>query len=137
MSDLVLKAKGVMHFAHCGQTDKSDEPFHTHPERVAKAVAHLGEEYEAAAYLHDVVEDSAITLEDLALWFPPVVAEAVDALTHRGGEETYMEYVARAGRNTIAREVKIADMRDNLRPGGKESLYRRYRGGLKLLGAEE
>jgi len=104
------------------------KPYHLHPERVGRAIAHFGD--------HDIVEDTWVTFVFLGAIFPDSVIEAVDALTRRE-DEPYMEFVARAGRNPIAKVVKIADMRDNLRPGGKESLYKRYRAGLKLLGAIE
>lgn len=129
-------AHTFMCIAHSSQADKQGKPYHLHPERVGRAIAHFGEEYEAAGYLHDIVEDTWVTLEFLGALFPDSVIEAVDALTRRE-DEPYLEFVARAGRNPIAKVVKIADMLDNLRPGGKESLYKRYRAGLKLLGAIE
>ena len=67
-----------------------------------------------AAVLHDVVEDSAWTLDQLREeGFSEEVIHAVDALTHREGEE-YMAYVARAAANPLARLVKLADLEDNM-----------------------
>ena len=123
-------------FMHADQVDRTGHDYILHAERVGQAVAHLGEAYEAAGYLHDVVEDTDTSLDDLRhLGFTEEVVEAVDALTKREGE-THAERVLRAGRNTVAREVKIADMRDNLRPGCG-TLEKRYRKGLAALGATE
>jgi (p)ppGpp synthase/HD superfamily hydrolase len=68
-----------------------------------------------AAVLHDVVEDGDVTLERLrAEGFPAAVVEAVDALTKREHEEDdYEAFIRRAALNPIAREVKLADLRDN------------------------
>jgi (p)ppGpp synthase/HD superfamily hydrolase len=67
-----------------------------------------------AAVLHDVVEDSAWTLDDLrARGFSGEVLAAVDALTKREGED-YEAFVARAAAHPVARRVKIADLEDNM-----------------------
>ncbi len=134
--DMAEKALDFATFMHAGQVDRTGQDYILHPERVGQAVAHLGKAYEAAGYLHDVVEDTDTTLDDLRyLGFTEEVVEAVDALTKREGEN-HAERVLRAGRNTVAREVKIADMRDNLRPGCG-TLEKRYRKGLAALGATE
>lgn len=66
-----------------------------------------------AAVLHDVVEDSSVTLGDLrAEGFPESVVDAVEALTKRQGE-SYEEFILRAAANAIARTVKPADLLDN------------------------
>jgi len=66
-----------------------------------------------AAVLHDVVEDTAVTLEQLrAEGFPETVIEAVEALTKRDGER-YDAFILRVAPNPIARKVKLADLRDN------------------------
>ena len=97
---------------HAGQRDKAGEPYILHPLRVMLS---LGGAYERmAAVLHDVVEDTPVTLEDLAReGFPPEVLEAVDALTKRNGERR-LDAAARAVRNPIARAVKLADLKDNM-----------------------
>jgi (p)ppGpp synthase/HD superfamily hydrolase len=67
-----------------------------------------------AAVLHDVVEDTAVTLEDLAAWgYPAEVVEAVDALSRRPGE-SYEAFVERCRACPLAREVKRADLEDNM-----------------------
>ena len=68
-----------------------------------------------AALLHDVVEDTAVTLEFLSDIFPKEVIEAVALLTHDDGTD-YFAYVSAIGRNPIARAVKIADLTHNSDP---------------------
>jgi GTP diphosphokinase / guanosine-3',5'-bis(diphosphate) 3'-diphosphatase len=120
--------------AHRGQLDKQGEPYILHPLRVMVQVVEDNERIAAA--LHDVVEDSEWTLDDLRReGFEEAVIEAVDALTRREGE-AYLDYVDRAGANKIARMVKLADLRDNgdnpLRPvSGK--LRERYEDAINWL----
>lgn len=81
-----------------------------------------GDEVEVAAgWLHDVVEDTPVSLGALASVFPARVVEAVDALTRREGEP-YFEYIERARENRVARTVKRCDLAHNLDvsrlPGG-------------------
>ncbi len=102
--------------AHNGQVDKAGQPYILHPLRVMLAVQGAGGGYEAqiAAVLHDVVEDSAYSLDDLRReGYSEVVLTALDALTHRDGE-SYSDFIARAKANPIARQVKLADIEDNL-----------------------
>ena len=97
--------------AHAGQTDRAGQPYILHPLRVMLAVEHPDERI--VAVLHDVVEDSAVTLDDLAkVGFSATVIEAIDSVTKREGE-SYPQFVARAGQNIIGRAVKLADLRDN------------------------
>lgn len=93
--------------------------------------------------LHDVVEDTPATVEEITANFGPEVSEVVDLLTRRGrnGEgETYADYVVRLAENERARRVKIADTEDNLRdvdllPDKAEAkgLRRRYEWTLGVL----
>ncbi|HEV2864320.1 MAG TPA: HD domain-containing protein [Pyrinomonadaceae bacterium] len=98
--------------AHRGQKDKAGAPYLLHPLRMM-----LRMETDAAmmaAVLHDVVEDTEWTLERLReAGFPEEVLEAVDCLTHREGE-SYEQFVGRVATNPIARQVKIADLEDNM-----------------------
>ena len=97
--------------AHAGQVDKAGAPYVFHPLRMMMAVS--SPEARMAAVLHDEVEDTPVTLEDLrAEGFPGVVIEAVEALTKRAGEH-YETCIRRVAMNPIAREVKLADLRDN------------------------
>ena len=98
--------------AHAGKTDKAGAPYILHPLRVMLAVR--GAAARIAAVLHDVVEDSSWTLDQLrAEGFAPEVLAAVDALTKREGE-SYEDFVRRAGRDPIGHRVKLADIADNM-----------------------
>lgn len=97
--------------AHRGQTEKSGRPYIEHPLRVMASVR--GAETKMAAILHDVVEDTGVSLDDLRqAGFSGRVVAAVDALTKRPGEE-YEAYLQRVMENPTALDVKIADMMDN------------------------
>ena len=97
--------------AHTGQVDKAGAPYILHPIRVMLRVPSIEEKM--TAVLHDVVEDTTITLDMLlAEGFPREVVRAVDALTKRSGE-TYEAFVARAVMDPIGRSVKLADLAEN------------------------
>ena len=97
--------------AHAGQTDKGGAPYILHPLRVMQGCETL--EQKIVATLHDVVEDSAITLDELRAAFGDAIAAAVDALTRRDGER-YMEFIERCAANPLARAVKRVDLSDNM-----------------------
>lgn len=98
--------------AHAGQTDKGGHPYILHPLRLMLAVQ--GAEARIAAVLHDIVEDTPVTFDDLRReGFAPEIVEAVRALTKFEGE-TRVEAATRIARNPIAREVKLADIADNM-----------------------
>jgi len=98
--------------AHKGQVDKADMPYILH---LLRMMAKMRTEPEMmAAVLHDVVEDTDWTSEQLReKGFPEEVLKAVECLTKRD-EEDYMAFVERAKANRIARQVKIADLEDNM-----------------------
>ncbi len=99
--------------AHAGQVDKAGQPYVLHPLRVMLAMKTTDERI--VAVLHDVVEDTSWTCDDL-YWqhgFKPEIVMAVAALT-RGKNEDYFDFIRRLAPNPIARAVKIADIRDNL-----------------------
>ena len=99
--------------AHRGQVDKAGRPYISHPLTVASKMD--TEEEIAAALLHDVVEDSRYTLDDLRkAGIPEEVLEAVRLLT-RSPEEDYFDYVRRVKENPIAAKVKMADLQHNSR----------------------
>ena len=98
--------------AHAGQVDKAGEPYVLHPLRLMLKVQ--GTLQRITAVLHDVVEDSAITLQGLRdEGFPAEVVDAVQALTKTEGESR-LSAAARAAANPIARVVKLADVGDNM-----------------------
>lgn len=98
--------------AHAGDVDKAGKPYLFHPLRLMFAVDQPLEKM--AAVLHDVVEDTTITLDDLRLeGFDDQVLSAIEALTKRPGESR-LAAAARAAANPIARVVKLADVTDNM-----------------------
>ncbi len=97
---------------HADQTDKADAPYLLHPLRVMQQVETMPQKL--AALLHDLVEDTPVTLEDLrALGFGEEVVRAVGLLTKRE-DESYFDFVERAGADDVARAVKLADIEDNM-----------------------
>ena len=106
------KALEIAVKAHSGQKDKVGDPYILHPLRIMMKMD--TEEERIVAALHDVVEDSDITLDDLRqAGFPKTILEAVDCLTRRKGED-YEAYVERASSIPLAKKVKIADLEDNM-----------------------
>lgn len=98
--------------AHQGQVDKAGEVYILHPLRVMFAVE--GETARIVAVLHDVVEDSAYSFDDLrVMGYSEDILTALDCLTRRD-DETYEQFVDRAKQNTMARQVKLADIEDNM-----------------------
>jgi hypothetical protein len=99
--------------AHAGQVDKEGAPYITHPLRLMAAVD--SEEAKIVAVLHDVIEDTSVTLEDLRQeGLSENVLTAVSCVTHRR-DEPYADYVVRCKSHALARQVKLADLADNWR----------------------
>ena len=106
------RAIAIAATAHAGQIDKAGAPYILHPLRVMMAVASLEEKM--AAVLHDTVEDTDVTFEQLRdAGFPESVIEAIGALTKTDGESR-IDAAQRAVVNPIARVVKLADVTDNM-----------------------
>jgi len=103
--------------AHAGQIDKAGAPYILHPLRVMLAVSTIEERI--VAVLHDVVEDTPVTFDDLRReGFSEEIVAAVDSVTKDVPEkemswDQYKAFVLRAAANPIGRRVKIADMTDN------------------------
>lgn len=98
--------------AHQGQKDKAGAPYILHPLRMMLQME--TETEQIVAVLHDVVEDTAWTLEGLRReGFSEEVIAAVDCLTRRT-DESYEAFIERARGNPIARQVKLADLADNM-----------------------
>ncbi len=118
--------------AHAAQTDNQGEPYILHVIRVMLAVPqHL----RPAALLHDVVEDTPITLAYLR-WagFSPVTVHLVDLLSRPEGME-YGDYIRRLSSDDNAVVIKVADMSDNYQRGEAfPSLRNRYKRAFWLLG---
>jgi len=109
----IEKALQIAAQAHEGQKDKEGLPYILHPLRVMSRVE--GGEAQIVAVLHDVVEDTQVTLDDLRrAGFSESVLAAVLCVTHRK-DEPYADYVVGCKNNPIARQVKLADLHDNCR----------------------
>lgn len=108
---LTKKALRLCFKAHRDQLDKSGIPYVFHPFHVAESMP--DEITTTVALLHDVVEDTDYTLEDLAaMGFPPAVMDALALMTH-DDSVPYLDYVAVLKSNPVARCVKLADLRHN------------------------
>ena len=119
-------------------SENLDRSGFAHSERVAKmtATAHgerKGIEY-LAALLHDVVEDSNVTIPMIELLFGSEVSTVVDALTRRD-TETYAKYIERLSENKIAKSVKLFDLADHFDESAtlSDSLSGRYAKATKYL----
>ena len=106
----VAAARALATKAHEGQTDKAGLPYITHPERVALRME--SPELQVIGWLHDTVEDTTLTVKDIAERFGPETAAAVDAISRRDGEK-WSDYLDRVAANPMARQVKISDLIDN------------------------
>ena len=115
---MIEKACAVAEQAHAGQKRWNGDSYITHPTRVAESFCGLSmaevEDERVVAFLHDVVEDTGITLEQLREFgFSEEQVEAIDSVTKREGQ-SYLDFVLRAKANPIGCRVKIADIKDNL-----------------------
>lgn len=110
----VALAKGIAFIAHRGKLDRSGAPYIDHPGRIAERFDPVTHPVEAAAaWLHDVLEDTSITAEELfEAGIRPEVIEVVRLLT-RTPEVAADEYYARIRGHETARRVKLADIDDN------------------------
>lgn len=106
----VAAARALATKAHEGQTDKAGLPYITHPERVALRME--SPELQVIGWLHDTVEDTTLTVKDIAERFGPETAASVDAISRRDGEK-WSGYLDRVAANPMARQVKISDLIDN------------------------
>ena len=108
---LTKKAMKIAFAAHKNQTDKNGIPYIYHPIHLAEQMA--DEKTICVALLHDVVEDTDITFEQLAReGFPDDIIEALKLLTHDDSIQ-YMDYVKEIKSNPIAAAVKLADLKHN------------------------
>lgn len=141
--DLVARAQALARTAHRGQYDKAGMPYWQHPQRVAARVA-PDQHAQAVAWLHDVVEDTDLTLAKLATaGFPPAVVQAVGLLTRWPGQPA-ADYYAAVRSDPLALSVKLADLADNADPSRlalldrltRERLQAKYALARRHLGVE-
>lgn len=108
---LTRKAMIIAYNAHKNQVDKSGVPYIYHPIHVAEQ---MDTEVECiVALLHDVVEDTDVTFEQLKSEFPSEIIDILKLLT-KTKDIDYCEYINKVKENTVARKVKIADIEHNL-----------------------
>ena len=114
-TELTNRALVFAYNAHHGQLDYNGIPYIFHP-------LHLAEQMDdevscCAALLHDVVEDTAVTFEELASHFPAEVVEVVRLLTHvesaEGNDQSYFSYLQPIKDHPVAKKVKLADIAHN------------------------
>ena len=116
---------------HKGQVDKQQVNYILHPISIMMMVDTLEEKI--VAMLHDTLEDTALTSEDLRhAGFGEDIIEAVLYLT-RDREVTYMDYIRKLKECELARKVKLADLKNNMRDGCPEALLERYRRAYEIL----
>lgn len=134
---MIDKATTFAARVHAHQTRKDGTPYFAHCVRVAIRVP--DKLTGTIAILHDTVEDTDTTLDDLReLGFTNEVVDAVDALSRRPGE-TYRDFIYRCKANPLARTVKLADIADNLAdqsaldPEEAEFLRERYTKAIEIL----
>lgn len=110
-TDLTKKALKLCFEAHKDQTDKAGMPYVFHPFHLAECMD--DEISTACALLHDVAEDTDITIEELSeMGFPEEITRALRLLKHEEGVE-YFDYVRKIAENPTAAKVKLADLRHN------------------------
>lgn len=107
---LTQAAMNMAYRAHHGQADKAGVPYIFHPIHLAEQMT--DEATTCAALLHDILEDTMYSINDVAEKFPPEIVEAVSLLTH--GKEDYYDYIRAIKGNPIAKAVKLADVEHNL-----------------------
>lgn len=114
LENLYKKAVIIAQEAHKGQLDKGGNPYIQHPLYVASQVDTM--ELKIVAVLHDTLEDSDMTANDLKKeGFPERIVDAIVMLTHEDGdEEAYLDYIRRVATNTMAAAVKKADLMHNM-----------------------
>jgi len=112
VSNNIDRAISIATKAHEGQVDKAGLPYILHPLRVM--FQFTSEVEMIVAVMHDVVEDSDVTIHELSQnGFSTIIIEAIDCLTKRKNEN-YNDFILRISTNDLAIKIKIGDIRDNL-----------------------
>ncbi len=108
---LTVKAMRTAYNAHHGQTDINGVPYIFHPYHIAEQMT--DEITTCVALLHDVAEDTAVTIEQLESEFPAEVTDALRLLTHDKNTD-YFDYIRAIRNNPTAKAVKLADLMHNM-----------------------
>lgn len=106
------KAEVLARYLHYGQKDKAGKPYIEHLEFVVEHLDNSTDEMRAVAWLHDSVEDTAISIDEIQEQFGNVIANAILAISKRKDED-YQDYLIRVKQNALARSVKLADLQHN------------------------
>ena len=105
-------AMKIAYDAHCGQVDKTGVPYIYHPIHIAERME--DEDSTIVALLHDVIEDTELTIEDLRKYgFSNEILESINVITKRKDDD-YFNYIERIKNNKIALKVKVEDLRHNM-----------------------
>lgn len=110
-TELTNRAMRIAYDAHAGQVDKCVTPYVFHPYHLAEQMD--DEITTCVALLHDVVEDTEVTVGDLSAEFPPEVTEPLRLLTHDPAVP-YLDYISKLAENPVALTVKLADLTHNM-----------------------
>lgn len=156
MTDRLTRAIDLATKAHAGQVDKQGKPYIDHPIAVAGNVVDMiadikswpsywdftREDLIIAAYLHDTVEDTPVTLDKIEAEFGKAVRTIVEGVTRRKNQETYKEFIKRAKLHPGAKIVKLADLKHNLSridglPIEEQDIRKRYDKAVIELTREE
>lgn len=108
---LLKQADALAMKAHKGQKDKAGADYITHPRTVASFLT--DPEAQIVALLHDTIEDTEVTEEEIRALFGDRIADAVACMTHEEGVP-YMDYIRKIKANPLAASVKLADLRHNM-----------------------
>ena len=141
MQQLFEKAMDIALKAHEGQKDKAGAPYLLHVLRVMMSVEKMDEKI--VALLHDVVEDSEMTIDDLKKdKFPSKITKAVDLLSKKENQR-YDDYIIEIRKDSLARAVKMADLKDNLNTNRLKKIsdsdklrIKKYKQALKTLNSQ-
>lgn len=139
--ELLKDALTLSRRSHKDQTDKSGEDYIFHP--IMVALQCNSTEAKVVALLHDVVEDTDVSLDEIYTQFGEEIGDAIKLLTHPEGMD-YFEYVKQIKHNALAKEVKIADLTHNsdlsrLKEVGEKDKKRieKYKKALDILTSTE
>ena len=119
----VERAKEFATKKHAGQTRKGGEAYISHPEKVASFFQ--DEDFQIIAWLHDTIEDTDATREEIAEYFGGDIASCVYVLTHKEGQ-TYEEYINDIATSKHLAEIKIADICANLSDNPTKRQIKKY-----------
>lgn len=136
-------ARAIATQAHSGQTDKAGRPYIEHPERVAARLT--DPDAQVVALLHDVIEDTELTADDLrAAGATELQVQALEALAH-ADDASNEDYWKALRAVPLARLVKVADLADNtdparialLEPARQEHFRTKYRSAMAVIGWDQ